>query len=82
MRDRVLRVDLDYTLCTLHTCNGMGETKTDQSSNKSNFHARNGDTGYPGLTEIINQGTWYLVFTDNREARANADNFLLSGCVM
>lgn len=60
----------------------MGESKTNQSSNKSNFHTHNGDTGYPGLTENINQGTWYLVFTDNREARANADNFLLSGCVM
>lgn len=59
----------------------MGESKTNQSSNKSNFHAHNRDTGYPGLTENINQGTWYLVFTDNREARANADNFLLSGCV-
>lgn len=59
----------------------MGETITDQLGNKSNCHTHNRNTGYPGLKEIINQGTWYLVFTDNREARANADNFLLSGCV-
>lgn len=60
----------------------MRETITDQSWNKSNCHTHNRNTGYPGLKEIINQGTWYLVFTDNREARAKADNFLLSGCVM